>query len=103
MDGHLIGERGPVSKESAAWRGAPSRNGGSGGRVRWAARWLRFKSLMHQLTGQWQRGCDGGGRDWSVGEQSPGRLTDSSPAPQSLQLLLARVRRAVALPNTGMR
>lgn len=78
MEGHPIREGGPVSNEKQACRGAPSANGGSGGRVRRAARWLRFKSLMHRLAGQWRWGCGGGGRDPNAGGQGPGRLTDSS-------------------------
>lgn len=38
MEGHPIREGGPVSNEKQACRGAPSPNGGSGGRVRRAAR-----------------------------------------------------------------
>lgn len=68
-------------RSQPAWRGAPSPNSSSGGRVRREARWLRFKSLMHWLAGQWRRGCGGGGRDPSAGEQGPGRLTDNSSGP----------------------
>lgn len=68
-------------RKQPAWRGAPSPNGGSGGRIRRAGRWLWFKSLMHQMAGQWQRGCGGGGCDRSAGEQCPVHLTDSSSGP----------------------
>lgn len=64
-----------------AWRGAPSSNGGSDGRVRREAWWLQFKSLMHRLAGQWRRACGAGGRDPSVGVRGPSHLTDSSSGP----------------------
>ena len=77
----LSGREALSIRKQPAWRGAPSPNGGSGGRIRRAGRWLRFKSLMHRLAGQWQRGCGGGGCDRSAGEQCPVRLTDSSSGP----------------------
>lgn len=79
--GTLSGREALSVRKQPAWRGAPSPNGGSGGRVRRAARWLGFKSLMHRLAEQWQQGCGGGGCGRSAGEQCPGRLTDSSSGP----------------------
>lgn len=64
-----------------AWRMAPSPNGSSGGRIRRAGRWLRFKSLTHQLARQRQQGCGGGCCDRSPGEQCPVRLANSSSGP----------------------
>lgn len=75
--GTLSGREALSVTKSRRVEGLPARMAAAAA-VRRAARWLRFKSLMHRLAGQWRWGCGGGGRDPSAGGQGPGRLTDSS-------------------------